>query len=228
MCERYVLPDKATAEREFVPDRIWWRYAPRFNVASTQYVPALRPHESAIEAVMLRWGFIPASDEGRIAANAPTRIAAERLASSTTFSPAWLAGHRCILPATGFYTWQMTRAGYRQPFFVRVAARSVFGFAAVWDRSEGDDDDVIESCAIVTVPHNELTTRIANTSRAMPTILRRRDYQSWLRGSAAEAFTALRPYPAHLMAAHPVSPRVNSTASDDPSLISPVTSTPGA
>lgn len=225
MCERYVIPDKAASELEFLPDHAWWQYLPRFNVATPQFVPALRVHEGRIEAVMLRWGFIPAWAEGRIPQDAPTRIHAERLENSKTCSAAWLAGQRCILPAAGFYAWQMTPARYRQPFFVYLADRPVFGFAAIWDRSVGDDDDVIESCAMVTVPQNDLMRRIANTASAMPAILRRRDYASWLRGTRHAAYAALRPYPAQRMAAHPVSPRINSTAPDDPALISPVTGT---
>jgi hypothetical protein len=41
MCERYVLPDQATAEREFLPARAWWSFTAKYNVASQQYVPAL-------------------------------------------------------------------------------------------------------------------------------------------------------------------------------------------
>ncbi len=57
----------------------------------------------------------------------------------------------------GFYAWQMTWQGHRQPFFVRLVNRSVFGVAAVWDRTEVEDgDDVIEGSALITVPPNQL------------------------------------------------------------------------
>ena len=222
MCERYVLPDKATAEREFLPDRAWWQFGQRFNVASPQYVPALRLHDRDVEAVMLRWGFVPAAAEGVIAPDAPTSIPAGWMDRSPLIGPAWRAARRCILPVAGFYAWQLTEARYRQPFFVRLAERSVFGLAAVWDRSVGDDDDVIESCALVTVERNALLQGVANTASSMPAILKRRDYQTWLRGAQPDAFAALQPYPAHLMLAHPVSPRINSKAPDDATLIEPV------
>ena len=222
MCERYVIPDKAASELEFLPDHAWWQYLPRFNVATPQFVPALRVHEGRIEAVMLRWGFIPAWAEGRIPQTAPTSIHAARLENSKTCNAAWLAGQRCILPAAGFYAWQLTPARYRQPFFVHLAERPVFGFAAIWDRSVGEDDDVIESCAIVTVPQKDLMRRIANTAAAMPAILKRKDYQDWLRGAPTAAAQSLSAYPSARMLAHPVSPRINSTVHDDASLISPV------
>jgi len=109
----------------------------------------------------------------------------------------------------------------QQPFFIRLLDRSVFGLAAIWDRSVSEDDDVIESCSIVCVPPNELMTTVANTDGRMPAILRRKDYQTWLKGTPVEAKAALRPYSPQSMQAYPISPRINSTLPDDPGLIQP-------
>ena len=91
------------------------------------------------------------------------------------------------MPLAGFYIWQRTDAGYRQPFYVRLVNRPVFGVAALWDRFVTDDDDVIEGCAIVTVPPNSLLTQIDNTGAQMPAILHRDNYQTWLSGRPAQA-----------------------------------------
>jgi putative SOS response-associated peptidase YedK len=219
MCQRYVLPDQPAAEREFLPTTAWWRFAPKFNVAATQYVPAVRMHEGQSEAVMLRWGLIPSWLEG--AAHGPERVCAtsQHIERGTAYRPAWLNGQRCILPAAGFYTWQLTREKYRQPFFVRLSNRAVFGIAAVWDRWVSEDDDVIESAAMVTVPANELLGGMGLARGGMPAILRRRDYPVWLHGTAAAAKAALRPYNPEWMQAYPVSPRINAAHVDDPTLI---------
>ena len=111
---------------------------------------------------------------------------------------------------------------YRQPYFVHLINRTVFGLAAVWDRSEGEDEDVIESCSVIRVAANDLLAGIANSDALMPAILRRRDYDTWLRGTPAEAKAVLQPYHAAWMQAHAVSPRINSTALDDAGLIQPV------
>jgi putative SOS response-associated peptidase YedK len=55
----------------------------------------------------------------------------------------------------------------------------------------------------------------------MPAILRRKDYQTWLKGTPVEAKAALRPYSPQSMQAYPISPRINSTLPDDPGLIQP-------
>ncbi len=222
MCERYVLPDQVTAEREFMPARAWWNFTAKFNVSAQQYVPAIRWHDGQSEAVMMRWGLIPASAEGKPTGVPPACVEIDEIQNSSIYRGPWLNSQRCIFPIAGFYAWQLTRAKFRQPYFVRLLDRSAFGLAGVWDRSVGEDDDVIESCSVIRVPANELMRDIANTEHRMPAILRRRNYQTWLRGTPVEAKAALQPYRASGMQAYAISPRINSTAPDDPDLIRPV------
>jgi putative SOS response-associated peptidase YedK len=122
----------------------------------------------------------------------------------------------------GFYAWHLTAEKYRQPHFVSLLDRHVFGVAALWDRSEGGDDDVIESFTIITVPANALVARIDKAGGRMPAILRRKDYATWLNGTPVRAKAVLHAYPDHWMRAHAVSPRVNSPKHDDVGLIRPV------
>ena len=220
MCQRYALPDQATVEREFMPSRAWWSFTSKYNVAAKQYVPAIRWHDGQSEAVMMRWGLIPSSAE-TCASESPLTVDADAIMASPLFRNPWLEGQRCILPMSGFYAWQLTNRRYRQPHFIRLLDRSVFGVATVWDRFVSEDDDVIESCSIICVPPNDLIVRIANTDGHMPAILRRKDYQTWLRGTPVAAMATLRPYNKGGMQAHPVSPRINSTIPDDPALIRP-------
>lgn len=222
MCERYALPEQPVAEREFVPKQAWWKFSKRFNVSARQYVPSIRLHEGETEAVMMSWGLVPSWNEGEPPDDRALCIDTERLETAATHRVAWQNNQRCILPVAGFYAWRLTSARYRQPYFVRLIDRPVFGLAAVWDRWVSEDDDVMESCSLVCVPANGLMRDIANTEQHMPAILKRKDYEIWLRGSAADAKAALQPYWAEAMQAYPVSPRVNSAAADDRSLIRPV------
>jgi putative SOS response-associated peptidase YedK len=89
----------------------------------------------------------------------------------------------------------------------------VFGVAAIWDRSERERDDVIESFSIIGVTPNELL--VNSDSDFMPAILRRRDYDVWLNGTPAQAKAALHTFRADWMRRHAVSPRVNSPDVDD-------------
>ncbi len=222
MCERYVLPDQVVAEHEFLPAQAWWKFTARFNVAAQQYVPAIRVHDGQTEALMIRWGLIPSWAEGRPTAEPTACVDMDSIEGSNIYRMPWLSGQRCILPVAGFYTWRLTDANYRQPYFVQLSRRSVFGVAAIWDRSVTEDDDVIEGCSVILVPANDLLAGMASGRAGMPAILRRRDYQKWLSGTVSEAKGALQTYNPDWMQAHAVSPRINSTQVDDVGLIRPV------
>jgi putative SOS response-associated peptidase YedK len=223
MCERYVMPQAQQAEQEFGVVRRWWRFSPSFNVGPSRYVPVVRMHDREIEGVMLRWGLIPDWAEADASKACAATASIDSVAHSAATRGAWELGRRCIVPMFGFYAWQLTRQGHRQPFFVRLVNRPVFGVAAVWDRTEAEeDDDVIEGCALVTVPPNPLLAELQNSATQMPAILERRDYALWLTGAPAVARTALKPFPRQQMIAHPVSPRINSFRYDDDQLIRPV------
>lgn len=223
MCERFVIANQAAVEREFPPLQAWWRFEPSFNVSTRDNVPVVRLHEARLEGVMMRWGLIPDWAEGDPRKACTTHASGAELDRNKAFSGAWWRSQRCIVPLSGFYGWQLTPQQYLQPYFARLVNRSVFGVAAVWDRTvDEDEDDVIEGCALVTVPPNELLADVHNTSQRMPAILHRDEYEQWLRGSTARARSLLRTYPQERMVAHAVSPRINSLKYDDEELIRPV------
>ena len=223
MCERYVIASQAEVEREFRVVRPWWRFSASFNVAPSRTVPVVRMHEGETEGVMLRWGLVPEWAEGDSSRKCAAHASSEHLEGSDIVRAAWSRGRRCILPLAGFYGWWLTPARYRQPYFVRLVDRDVCGIAALWDRTVAqDEDDVIESCAMLTVPANSLITGVDTTAKHMPAILRPEDHETWLSGSPSEARSVLRAYPGDQMTAYNISPRINSLKHDDAWLIHPV------
>jgi putative SOS response-associated peptidase YedK len=222
MCERVVIPDRAEVEQDLCVNHPWWTFSTRFNVAATQSVPAARMHEKESEGVMMRWGLVPASTKPNEAGPGAPSVESESIEGSQEYRNVWIYGQRCIVPLAGFYIWQRTSAGHRQPFYVRLVNRPVFGVAALWDRFVTEDDDVIEGCALITVPANDLIAQIDQTRSQMPAILHRDSYQLWLSGRPAQAKSLLNAYPAERMVTHAVGPHVNFLKYDDPSLIRPI------
>lgn len=222
MCERYVLPNQDLAELELAPQCKWWRFSASFNVAPLRYVPAVRLYDGQSEAVMMRWGLIPAWAHGDASVGHWLRLASADLEVSPLFAGPWLNGRRCVLPFAGFYTWRLTAAGYRQPYFVQVGDRPIFAVAGLWDRTEADDGDVIEGCAILTVPACAPIASIQTATQQVPAILRAEDCDAWLRGTPAEARALLRTAPEALLRSHAVSPRINSLAYDDAGLVAAI------
>lgn len=156
-------------EREFPLLHTWWRFSASYNVSTRRNVPVIRLHDGESEGVMMRWGLIPDWAEGDARKACTTHASTDELDRNKAFSGAWWRSQRCILPLSGFYGWQLTPQHYLQPFFVRLVNRSVFGVAALWDRSVNkDEDDVIEGCALLTVPSNALLADVHNTSERMP------------------------------------------------------------
>jgi putative SOS response-associated peptidase YedK len=126
---------------------------------------------------------------------------------------------RCIIPADGFFEWQLVPDKKRkQPMYARLKSGALFGFAGLlaW-RHEALGWRA--SCAIITTPPNELMAPIHNR---MPAILTPEDEAMWLaqpEPDPAKLLGCLRPYPADEMEAYPVSQLVPYHRCDQPALI---------
>jgi putative SOS response-associated peptidase YedK len=220
MCRRVVIPGPQEVNLDIKVTHPWWQLQARFNVRRSQNVPVVRMHDSASEGVMLRWGFPTRKVDG-VTVLGTALVRHDRLATSRDALSAWHASQRAIVLLSGFYVWQLTLKGVRQPNYVRLVNRPAFGVAALWQRTVCDDskDDVIESCALLTLASNSLLLEIDSGSAEMPAILEREDYRTWLLGPAEDAAAVLRPYPAERMVTHPVPPYVNYPEYDGPPLI---------
>lgn len=221
MTLRLVIPARGEAESELPVERPWWQFSVRFNVATLQSIPIARMHERECEGVMMRWGLAVKSARGEVEFTNRGVIRSETVRYEQQLRSAWLHGQRGIVPVAGFYLWQQAPAGHHQPYYVRLVNRPVFGVAALWERAETTEGDVIESCALMTVDANPLLAEIDNIEAQMPVILRREDYGSWLASNVSKASELLQPYPQMRMVCHPVGPRVNYPEFDEPSLIRP-------
>jgi len=225
MCGRYILrmQDKYLREWNLHGPPAW--VTASYNIAPTQQVPIMRIENGSPAAAMVRWGLIPSFAHGAPGKFSTINARLETFESAPSFRGAWKRGQRCIQPASGFYEWHLDAEGRKTPYLVTLADQEVFGFAGLWERSVREDGVVIESCAHLTMPANELMADIHNGGshpQRMPAILRREDHEAWLRGGPAEARAALVPYPTDLMVAHPVTTRVNSVRNNGPELIEPI------
>lgn len=218
MCGRYVLR-RINARRfgvefiepgfeEFSETRLF----PRFNIAPSQFVPAIRMDQSGHRTLCgLSWGFIPwwAKDKPK---TRPINARAETVAISGMFREAF-DRRRCLIPADGFYEWKKIDAG-KQPYLIRLADDAAFAFAGIWERWRPHKDaDPIETCAILTTGPNDLMSGIHNR---MPVILDEADYARWLDRDnlGKDVAELLRPRSTDGMIATPVSSVVNNPRND--------------
>jgi putative SOS response-associated peptidase YedK len=222
MCGRYVSPDEAAIEREFNLVRSEWQFPPSFNVAPTQNVPVIRSVDGKSHGSLMRWGLIPFFARGVPPKYSTINARVETVQTAASYRGPWQRGQRCLQVAQGFYEWQVQSDGKTKvPYYIHTNDQPIFAFAALWDTSKTDTEQVIESVTHITVPANGVVDVIHNTQHRMPAILEKADREVWLSGTPEEAWETLAPYPDDLMVAWPVSTRVNAPKNNDATLIEP-------
>jgi putative SOS response-associated peptidase YedK len=223
MCGRFTLiaPGEAVAELFQLTDIP--NLAPRYNIAPTQPVAAVRVNEKNgdRELTHFYWGLIPrwAKDPkiGSRMINARSETAAEKPSFRVAFKY-----RRCLVPADGFYEWQKLN-GQKQPVRIQMEDGGPFAIAGLWERWASPDGSEIESCTLLTTEPNELLQDVHNR---MPVIIAPRDFDLWLDPGAqhpGEVQHLLRSYPAGDMSYYPVSTHVNNPRNEDPLCIEPLT-----
>jgi len=223
MCGRYILANQAKAEQAFGVRRVSWNNLVSYNVAPTREVPVVRVASAQDggerEGVMMRWGLIPPYLKGENPKFDTTNARIETMETSPAFRGPWKNGQRCIVPAAGFYEWQMFTDAPKQPWFIGLADNEVMSFAGLWDRSVKADRTVVESFAIITLPANDFMAQFHSEQQRMPAILRIEDVETWLSGTHEQAKGALVQFPGEQLRAYKVSARVNSPKNDDEKLL---------
>ncbi len=196
-----------------IEDDLEW--APRYNIAPSQPVLAVRQHpaEPKRSFSLLRWGLIPYWAKDAAMGFKTINAMAETAAEKPAFREA-MRKSRCLLPADGFYEWQKL-ARTKQPYNIGMADGSVFAFAGLWDRWRSPSGDVLETCTVLTTNSNALVKEIHDR---MPVILLPDDYDLWLDPGVtdpARVAGLLQPFDARLMKKYPVGTRVNNVKYDD-------------
>lgn len=221
MCGRFTLTvNPAEVQETFSPYTFPQQFAPRFNIAPTQPVLVI-PNDEQNTADFFIWGLIPMWAKDPSIGNRMINARAETLEEKPAFRSS-LKYKRCLILADGFYEWKGAEGKkVKTPFFIHMKDRKPFAFAGLWDSWNSPDGSLVKSCTIITTEPNELTGIIHNR---MPVILHSRDYAKWLDPSPQtpdQLKPLLKPFPADLMDAYPVSPLVNTPANDIPQLVVP-------
>jgi putative SOS response-associated peptidase YedK len=165
---------------------------------------------------LLRWGLVPFWAKDPSIGSQMINARAETLAEKPAFRNA-LKKRRCLVLADGFYEWKKAPTG-KIPMRITLASGEPFAFAGLWENWDTPDGDVLRTFTIVTTTPNALLEPIHNR---MPVILRPEHEPLWMDNAADPAawLDVLRPYPAELMTAYPVSKRVNFVGNDDPEVL---------
>jgi putative SOS response-associated peptidase YedK len=219
MCGRYTLHTSPAELAEIFGLFRESDWSPRYNIAPTQSVLVIRhaAHDAARETVQMRWGLVPSwskSLTGPPLFNARSETVAEKPSFRTAFRR-----RRCLIPADGFYEWQVISPKQKQPHYITLRSGQPFAFAGLWESWQPPDGSRIDSCTVLTTTANSLMQPLHDR---MPVILSPDEFAPWLDPELTEPdhlWPMIDQYPANEMTAQPVSPLVGSVRNDSPELI---------
>ena len=193
-------------------------HEPRWNIAPSQQVPALRlSEEGELTLEFFRWGLVPFWADDPSIGNRMINARGETVAGKPSFRAAFRA-RRCLILSDGWYEWKKTAEG-KQPTRIQLASGETFAFAGIWEHWEPKEEtadrwpDVIRSCAIIT---SEPCDVIRDIHHRMPVVLKREQWDTWLSPDSAsdDLLAMVGPYEGDDLVSFPVSTLVNSPAND--------------
>lgn len=226
MCGRFVSKaKKQEIEKEFKVEIGDDNLAvPRYNIAPSQMIAVVAEIENQREISLFKWGLVPRWAKDESIGNKLINARAETLTEKPSFREAF-ARRRCIIPTSGFYEWQKTAKGAKQPFYFYLKEKEVFGFAGLWEEwLDKETGEAVETCSIITTEANEVLKPVHDR---MPVILKSENYGQWLdrkEKNTDRLQDLLVPYAPGEMDSHVVSRAVNIASSDSAELIAPVNS----
>jgi putative SOS response-associated peptidase YedK len=216
---------------------------PDFNVAPTKQAPvvltrAVRDDPDAAPVRQLRlltWGLVPSWSKEIKVGLRMVNARSESLLETSSFARA-AAARRCLVPADGWYEWQVSPTAVdgkgkprKQPFFVHRsdgAPLAMAGLYEFWrDKSLADDDPDawLTTYTIVTTAAEPGLDRIHDRQ---PLVLERSDWDDWLDPTQNDLLAVK----AHLQFsepgrfdAYPVGTVVNSSRNNGDQLLVPLT-----
>jgi putative SOS response-associated peptidase YedK len=228
MCGRYVIALEGSAladalERRFGLEPTLPEVSVNYNAAPSQTLPVIVAERNASRRLEpMRWNLIPRW-RPKPGTTPPSLFNARSatVAQKPSFRKL-VPQQRCLVPAAGFYEWQRTENGQKQPYYFSLREKPFLAFAGIWDEwrdPEHPEAPPQRSYAILTTGPNRLMEPIHDR---MPVILKPEDEAEWLSPDVTDPVQLERlyqPYSTDAMQRWPVSQAVNSPRQNKAELI---------
>ena len=232
MCGRYVSVSSPTilAERFKVEQVRVTETEQNFNVTPRAEVPVVAESQGERVLDLVRWGLVPSWAKDVKIGDRQINARAEKVASSNAYKRAF-AKRRCIIPADGFYEWQVVEGKKaKQPWFIRRRDGEPLAVAGLWevwhDPNDPDQENAprLRTCVIITTDANEALRPIHDR---MPVVLPESAWDEWLDRDNQDIDGLqglLVPAPPEEFEAWKVPLLVNKPANNGPELVEPASS----
>ncbi|MEQ1576477.1 MAG: SOS response-associated peptidase [Hyphomicrobium sp.] len=204
MCNLYSMTSSRDEVRRWmgVADNRTTNFKPMTAIFPGFDAPVIRQaKDGARELVVMSWGFV-LLQEGK----APKRVTNVRddTILTSSFWKSSFAERRCLVPASSYCEPKGEKPAVWHWFALKGSGeRPLFAFPGIWRNYTGpmkkDGNKIsLDVYAFMTTGPNELTASI-NPERMPVLLTRAEDFETWLNGSAKDAFALARRLPAEFM-----------------------------
>jgi putative SOS response-associated peptidase YedK len=216
MCGRYSVIPKVQGRSKAAKLLEKHLQEAHYNAAPSQALPVVT-NILPDKLQLFSWGLQPFWAKDAKAVKRSINARAETLSEKPSFRKL-LTSKRCLVPADGFFEWQVTDHG-KVPYRILLKSKELFSFAGLWDEwADKETEEVLHTFTIITTEANEVVKPIHDR---MPVMLSPEAEELWLdeHESQHELLSLLHPYQATDMKAYPVSPLVNSPLNNVPEVL---------
>jgi putative SOS response-associated peptidase YedK len=216
MCGRYGFTRPKKLQPEWFGLKVIPELKPRYNVAPSQSIAAVRDGEQGRELCFLKWGMLLPE---KVRDQRPKSARNTNVRSDKIFwtYPDAFEHRRCIILADCIFEWKTLEEKSKQPYCIRMADASFFAMAGLWE-NDALEGGTVQAGAIITTSANEQMSEVHDR---MPVILSTDNFAAWLDPSNHDTkalHTLLKPYTGKLEI-FPVSKMLNNPRNDDPRLL---------
>jgi putative SOS response-associated peptidase YedK len=213
MCGRFAFYSPTEAAAALFGAATALRLKPRYNIAPTRDVAAIRDAGDGRELVVLRWGLVPFWAKDPSIGNRMINARAETVAEKPSYRAAF-RHRRCVVLADGFYEWRR-EDGAKTPYFISLASDEPFALAGLWENwTDKQTGESLQTTTLITTAANEFMRPLHHR---MPVILQAPAADEWLAGSEEMLEPAALQSPK--LKAWPVDRRVNNARNEGAELI---------
>lgn len=218
MIQRYSITPTADKLRERFTVDVPEYYKPHFNASPTQLLPVITANNPQ-GISLFYWGETPAWAKNKTPAEKLINVWTENIAEKISIRKA-IQKTRCIIPADGFYGWKKVGKKTNIPYRFVMNDKSIFSFAGLWEEYEDESGTTTQTFTIFTTAS---TGNVAEVQERMPVIFTSDLEKIWLKPTASERELTdlLTNKTAIALNYYPVSPGINDSTLNVPSLILP-------
>ena len=104
-----------------------------------------KPETNVRLAEPMQWGLVPSWAKNNSGASHMINARSDTVATKPAFQNL-LRRRRCLIPANGFYEWQVINSKIKQPWHILRDDGQLLVFAGLWDQWQSPDGAITESC----------------------------------------------------------------------------------